>query len=291
MSQADTSDQNLVLEATGGDAPYDPADLTYASSFTSPWKRGIIRVIENLTGRYKLLLLIRKWERDANRNPDFWRSVLDKLEIDLTTPADQLARIPGTGPLVVVSNHPHGLIDGIVMAHLLSHARDDYKILTRALLCHVPRIDKYLLPVSFPHEPGAIQTNIRMRQEAIAHLRDGGCVALFPAGTVSTAERWFGEASDPDWLPFTAKMIRQTGARVLPVFYQGQNSRAFQIANKLSTTLRQSLLLHEIKHAMYKAQAPIVGDVIDRDVLNTYAKDGPGLMKFLKEKTYALKPV
>ena len=287
--QTDPVAANYVLETEGGDQPYNPADLTYANSFTSPFKRGVIRVIENLTGRYRLLWLVRKWERDENRHPDFWRSVLDKLQIRLTTPKEQLAKIPKTGPLVVVSNHPHGLIDGIVMAHLMSHARDDYKILTRSLLCHVPRIDKYLLPVAFPHEPGAIQDNIRMRKEAIAHLKDGGCVALFPAGTVATSEGWFGEAMDPDWLPFTAKMIRQSGAQVLPVFFPGANSRAYQIANKLSVTLRQALLLHEIKHAMKKDQAPVVGDLISPDVLASYEKDGPGLMKYLKEQTYALK--
>ncbi|MBC6442309.1 MAG: lysophospholipid acyltransferase family protein [Rhodobacteraceae bacterium] len=264
--------------------------MTYATSFASPWKRGVIRVIENLTGRFRLLRLIRKWERDKNRHPDFWVSVLDRLQIRLKTPQEQLDAIPGDGPLVVVSNHPHGLIDGIVMAHLLSHARDDYKVLTRALLCHVPRIDKYLLPVAFPHEPDAVQTNITMRRKAIAHLKSGGCVALFPAGAVATSETWFGPATDADWLPFTARMIHQSDARVLPLFFPGANSRAYQIANKLSVTLRQALLLHEIKASMYKDQAPIVGEVIDRDTLDTYKQDGPGLMRFLRQKTYDLKP-
>jgi putative hemolysin len=280
-----------ILAATGGSEPYKASELTYAGSFTSPWKRALIRIIENLTGRLKLLLLVRAFERDENRDPDFWRAVLDKLDIRLTTPKAQLDRIPKTGPLVVVSNHPHGLVDGIVMAHLLSHARDDYKILARAFLKHVPRIDKYLLPVAFAHEPDAIQTNIRMRKEAILHLQEGGCVALFPAGTVATSETWFGPVVDPEWLPFTAKMIRQSGAQVLPVFFPGANSRAYQIANKLSVTLRQALLLHEIKHAMHKDQAVVVGELISPDVLKTFEKDGPGLMKFLKQKTYDLKQV
>lgn len=282
--------EQLILEATGGTEPYKASELTYAGSFSSPWKRGLIRVIENLTGRLKLLWLVRQWEKDENRNPDFWRSVLDRLDINLTTPQDQLDYIPKEGPLVVVSNHPHGLVDGIVMAHLLSHARDDYKILARAFLRHVPRIDKYLLPVAFPHEPDAIQTNIRMRKEAINHLKDGGCIALFPAGTVATSETWFGPIEDPDWMPFTAKMIRQSGAQVLPVFFPGSNSRWYQIANKLSVTLRQSLLLHEIKHAMHKDQGVVVGELIEPDVLKSFEKDGPGLMKFLKNKTYELKP-
>ena len=282
--------QNYVLETDGGDQPYNASDLTYATSFTSPFKRTIIRIIENFTGRIKLLRLVRRWEKDENRHPDFWKSVLDQLEIELTTPQDQLDAIPKEGPLVIVSNHPHGLVDGIVMAHLVSHARDDYKILTRSLLCHVPRIDKYLLPVSFPHEPDAIQSNIRTRKDAINHLKDGGCVALFPAGTVATSETYFGPAKDPDWMPFTAKMIRQSGARVLPVYFQGQNSRVFMIANKLSTTLRQGLLLHEIAYAMKKNQAPIVGTVVPDDVLKSYEKDAPGLMKYLRAATLELQP-
>ncbi|MCP5085969.1 MAG: acyltransferase [Rhodobacteraceae bacterium] len=280
-----------ILEATGGATPYDAADLTYATSFTSPWKRILIKVIENFTGRIKLLRLVRKWERDENRDSDFWQSVLDKLEIKLTTPQEELDYIPKEGPLVVVSNHPHGLVDGIVMAHLLSHARDDYKILTRSLLCHVPRIDKYLLPVSFPHEPDAIQNNLRTRKEAIQHLKAGGCVGLFPAGTVATSDTWFGPAIDPDWMPFAAKLIRQGGAQVLPVYFPGQNSRWFQIANKLSTTLRQSLLLHEIAFVMKKNQPVKVGKLVSAEVLKSYEKDMPGLMKYLRTETMALKPV
>jgi putative hemolysin len=248
-------------------------------------------MIENLTGRLRLLWLVRKWEVDPDRDPNFWKSVLDRLNIKLTTPQDQLDAIPKTGPLVVVSNHPHGLVDGIVMAHLLSHARDDYKILARAFLRHVPRIDRYLLPVAFPHEPDAIQTNIRMRKEAIAHLKNQGCIALFPAGTVATSDTWFGPVIDSDWMPFTAKMIRQSGAQVLPVFFPGANSRAYQIANKLSVTLRQALLLHEIKAAMHKDQKVVVGELIEPEMLQSFEKDGPGLMKFLKQKTYDLKPV
>jgi len=281
---------NHILEATGGVSPYNPADLTYATSFTSPLKRALIKVIENVTGRIKLLRLVRKWEQDENRADDFWESVLDRLQIKLTTPQDELDYIPKEGPLVVVSNHPHGLVDGIVMAHLLGHARDDYKILTRSLLCHVPRIDKYLLPVSFPHEPDAIQNNIQTRKVAIQHLKDGGCVGLFPSGTVATSKTWFGPAIDNDWMTFTAKMIRQSGAQVLPVYFPGQNSRWFQIANKLSTTLRQSLLLHEIAYAMNKNQPVKVGKLISQDVLKSYEKDARGLMKYLRAETLALNP-
>ncbi|PCH96766.1 MAG: acyltransferase [Rhodobacteraceae bacterium] len=287
MDQKD--EMQLILEATGGDIPYKARDLTYASSFTNPFKRGLIRTIENLTGRLKCLYLIRKWERNANRNPNFWISVLDQMNIKMTTPKEQLDKIPKEGPILIVSNHPHGLVDGIVMAQLLSEVRDDYKILTRSLLCNVPRVEEYLLPVSFPHEPGAIQNNIQTRKVAINHLNEGGCVGLFPAGTVSTSDTFFGSVVEADWMPFTAKMINKSQARVVPVYFPGENSRLFQIANKLSTTLRQAFLLHEIAHACGKDQAPIVGDVIERDRLAEFAKDSKAMMNFLKAETLKLK--
>ena len=137
----------------------------------------------------------------------------------------------------------------------------------------VPRIEKYLLPVAFPHEENAIKDNIETRKRAIEHVKDGGCIALFPAGGVSTSPTFFGEAIDPEWPTFTAKMIRQTGAQVLPMYYPGQNSRAYQIANLLSVTLRQSLLLHEIKVAVGKDQGPRVGELVPQEVLASYEKD------------------
>jgi putative hemolysin len=272
------------------DKLYDRSELTYANSFPSRTKRIFISIIEILTARYYLLYKMRKWERNQNKDPDFWISVLEEMNIELTTPKAEIDRIPSDGPLVIVSNHPHGLIDGIVMARLISQVRDDYQILTRALLVGVTRIEKYLLPVSFPHEEDAIRKNIQMRQKAISALKDGHCIALFPAGTVSTSETYFGEPTEREWATFTAKMVRQSGAKVLPIYFTGSNSRWFQIANKLGDTMRQSLLLYEIRNAFNKKQSPVIGELIDPDVVKSFEKDAKGLMAFLREETLKLKP-
>jgi putative hemolysin len=269
---------------------YDRSDLTYANSFPSRGKRFFIMLVEALTARYYLLYKMRKWERNPNKNPDFWVSVLDEMNIELTTPKEDIARIPSEGPLVIVSNHPHGLTDGIIMARLISHVRDDYQILTRALLVGVTRVEKYLLPVSFPHEEDSVRKNIEMRQKAIASLKDGHCIALFPAGTVSTSETYFGEPTEREWATFTAKMVRQSGAKVLPIYFTGSNSRWFQIANKLGDTLRQSLLLYEIRKSFNKKQSPVIGELIDPEIIKSYEKDAKGLMAFLREETLKLKP-
>lgn len=276
--------------ASAGYKPYDGHNLSYAGTFTNPFKANTIRAIEWLTGKITLMRLVRAFERTGRRpGQSFWRKALDLLEIDLLTPAEQIARIPAEGPVVVVANHPHGLVDGMILAELIGQVRQDFKILTRSLLTNVPEIQYHMLPVAFPHEPDSLRMNIEMRKLAMAHLAEGGVIVLFPAGQVATAPGWFDRAVEPEWLPFTAKMILKSNAQVVPVYFPGQNSRWFHIANHLSLTIRQGLLLHEIVHAMRKPQKPVIGPAIGRDMIDRWQDDPRGFMAHLRETTLALR--
>lgn len=272
------------------ETPYDGRNLSYAGTFTNPFKAFVIRVMELLTGKLTLLKLVRKFEAAGQVGmTEFWRRAINLLRIDLKTPDSQIAHIPKTGPVVIVANHPHGLVDGMILAELVGRVRQDFKILTRSLLTNVPLIQYHMLPVAFPHEPDAVRMNIEMRKLAMEHLNDNGVIILFPAGQVATSKTWFGPAVEADWLPFTAKMILKSKTKVVPVYFPGQNSRWFQIANKLSNTLRQGLLLHEIAYAMDKPQKPVIGRALDRDEIDPWAKDPRGFMAQLRETTLALR--
>jgi len=249
--------QNIAAEpAHTGDGKmtftkYDRRSLSYASTFDDPWKARVISAMELFTGKLKILRLIRKFEqRGTPSGQAFWRAALDTMGIDLTTPQEQLDRIPKEGPVVVVANHPHGMVDGMIFADLIGRVRPDYRILTRSLLTSIDEVaGSYMIPVPFPHDPDAQRKGVEMRAKAMAHLKEGGVVALFPSGVVAASESWWGPAVEAEWNVFTAKMIRRSGAQVVPMRFPGQNSRAYQIANRLSPMLRQGLLLHEIAHA------------------------------------------
>lgn len=272
------------------DQPYDGRNLSYAGTFTNPAKATLIRVIELLTGKLRLLKLVRKFEAAGQvEQTDFWRRAIDLLQIDLQTPDEQIAHIPKEGPVVIVANHPHGLVDGMILAELVGRVRQDFKILTRSLLTNVPIIQYHMLPVAFPHEPDAVRTNLEMRREAMKHLKENGVIILFPAGQVATSPGWMDEALEAEWLPFTAKMILKSDAKVVPIFFPGQNSRWFQWANKVSITIRQGLLLHEIAHAMKKPQKPVIGPAIDRDGIEPWQKDPRGFMAHLRDLTLSLR--
>ncbi|HHI70752.1 MAG TPA: acyltransferase [Rhodobacteraceae bacterium] len=247
--------------------------------------------MEWMTGKIPLLRLIRKFEREGVVSGQaFFTRALQLMQIEVQTPQEQIAKIPATGPVIVVANHPSGLVDGLILAELIGKVREDYKILTRSLLTGIPEIEKFMLPVAFPHEENSQRLNIKMRKEAMDHLKDDGVIVLFPAGVVASSKKMFGPAIEAEWNPFTAKMILRSGATVVPIYFPGQNSRAYLMANLVSATLRQGLLLHEVVRSLKKPQAPIIGDPILPEEISEWSKDPRGFMGWLREKTLALNP-
>lgn len=271
--------------------PYDKRKLSYANTFHNPWQSTVIRTMEWMTGKLHLLRLIRRFERQGVvAGQGFWPRALAIMGIELLTPEAEIARIPASGPVVVVANHPHGLVDGMVLAELVGRVRQDYKILTRSLLTGVDEIAQFTIPVAFPHEAGSVQQNLEMRKRAMAHLAKGGVVVVFPSGAVAGSQTLFGPAVEAEWNPFTAKMILRSGAAVVPIRFRGQNSRAYQIANRLSATLRQGLLLHEVVHSLNRPQRPVVGLPIPHADCAAWADNPRGFMAWLRERTLALEP-
>lgn len=288
----DSSQDNTETQRGTDAAPivYDRRTLTYSNTFDSPAKRNLIRTIEWLTGKISIIRMTREFERRGKfHGQAFWRGALDVMGVDLLTPEEQLAKIPKTGPVVLVANHPHGLVDGMILADLIGRVRTDYRILTRSILTGIDEdATNFMIAVPFPHEPDAQKKMVDMRLAAMNHLQNGGLVALFPSGVVASSDTMFGPTIEREWNVFTAKMIRKSGAAVVPCYFPGANSRWYQIANRLSATVRQGLLLHEIVHACGKPQKPVIGDAIAHDVIKEKVADQRKFMAWLRQVTMDL---
>jgi len=271
------------------DTPYDRKKLSYANTFTNPVQRNTIKTLELLTGKLRLLRKVRQFEKmGIPVGQPFWKQALDLLGINLLTKQSEITKIPKKGSLVITANHPHGLVDGMVLAELIGKVRTDYKILTRSLLTGVKQIDQFMIPVPFDHEENALKKSLEMRKSAMDHLENGGVVVIFPSGKVASSETMFGDVIEGDWNPFTAKLIQKSGANVVPIFFPGSNSRIYQIANQISATLRQGLLIYEVVHAMNKPQKPLVGSLIKQDEISVWKSDPRGFMRWLRERTLSL---
>jgi putative hemolysin len=270
--------------------PYDMRRLSYAGTFKNPVKANTIRALEWLTAKITLLKLIRDFERTgAPVGAPFWPKAIRQMGITIQTPPEEIALIPKTGPLVVVSNHPSGLVDGMVLAEMVTRVRSDFKILTRSLLTGIPEVEEFMIPVPFPHEDNARELGLQMRNETMAHLKAGGVIILFPAGKVAMSEGWWGPAVESEWNVFTHKIVKSSGATILPVYFPGQNSRAFLIANKISDTVRQGLLLYEIKRCLFKPTRPVIGAPIPAEELKKWEGNPRGFLAWLREHTLSLK--
>ena len=278
----------MVAEQDG--PVYDRRSLTYSNTFDSGLKRNTIRAIEWVTGKIAIMRMLRQFQSEGPHDRrHFWRDALDVMQIKLLTPPDEMAHIPATGPVIFVANHPHGLVDGMVILDLVGRIRSDLKVLTRSILTGIDETAaSFLIPVPFPHEEDAQKKGITMRAEAMANLEAGGAIAVFPSGVVASSETMFGPAVEAEWNVFTAKMIRRSGATVIPIYFPGSNSRWYLMANRISATLRQGLLLHEIVAACKKPQAPVVGAPIPPDEIAARSGDPRAFVAWLRDQTLAL---
>ena len=276
--------------------PMSPArsiarEISYASSARTRAGRAVIRSLENLTGRLGLIRMARGYDAEVAAGRDFWDVMMERYGLRLQVTGGSLADIPATGPLVVIANHPYGILDGLVLGHILARRRGDFRILAHRVFRKAAELERVILPIDFDETREARAQNLRTRREALEHLAAGGCIGIFPGGTVSTALRPFGRPMDPSWRRFTARLIARSGAAVVPVFFEGHNSRMFQIASHLHVTLRMALLVNEFRARVGAPVRVVVGRPLDPAGIAARAGEPRALMDHLRAETYRLSPL
>ncbi len=223
-------------------------EFSYASEAHSLGRILAIRTVERLTGQPHLKKLYLDYQNENLPVEDFWQEVINRLNLNLRIHAGELDNVPESGPLVVVANHPYGVLDGIVICWLVAQKRKDFKILINSVLCRAREMTDHVLPVDFDPTPQALDTNLKSRKQARKLLEDGGVVIVFPAGAISTTPKPFAKtAIDEPWAPLVGQLVRRTQSPVLPIHFGGQNSKLFQIASHFSATMRAALIFREVR--------------------------------------------
>ena len=265
-------------------------DISYATSARTGPGRALIRVLENATGRRHLIARARGYETEVARGRSFWQVIPERYGLSLDIIGGSLANIPRSGPLVLIANHPYGILDGLMMGHLLDAARGDFRILANAVFRRAPDLNRVLLPISFDETKAAVKLNLETRGTALDFLAQGGAIGVFPGGTVSTSAKPFSRPMDPSWRNFTAKMIAKSGATVVPVYFEGHNSRLFQLASRIHSNLRLAMLLSEFRARMDEPVRVVIGEPIPPERLEALKSDPTAMMQSLRRATYALSP-
>ncbi|ATG39707.1 acetyltransferase domain-containing protein [Phaeobacter piscinae] len=269
-------------------------DLSYAHSAQTRPGQAMIRMMENATGRLQLIKRAEGYETDVAAGQSFWSVMRARYGLQLEVVRGTLSHIPQDQPVVVIANHPYGILDGLMLGHILSEARGDFRILAHQVFRKADDLSRVILPIDFAETKAALKTNLETRKAALEYLGQGGAIGIFPGGTVSTAARPFLRPKvppmDPMWRGFTARMIAKSRAVVVPIYFDGHTSRLFQMASHLHPTLRMGLLIKEFRKRVDTPVRVSIGTPIGRDVLDPLASDAKAMMDFLRKATYELSP-
>jgi putative hemolysin len=219
-------------------------------------------------------------------------SLLVEMRVELRVDAADTARIPASGAVVVVANHPFGMLDGATLALLLTRVRPDVKVMTNYLLSDVPELARNCIFVDpFQSDRGfrgnSLDTNRRAIREALEWLQGGGMLAVFPAGEVSHWQLPSGQIADPAWNDTAARLIRRTGAAALPIYFCGRNSVSFHLFRMIHPRLRSAFLLQEFLQQEGRAVEVRVGSEIPGESMAGIADDREAI-EYLRWRTYLL---
>lgn len=218
---------------------------------------------------------------------EFADKLIEYLKVKCDFNEQELDYLPKEGPFIIVSNHPFGAIDGILMLSIIGQRRPELKILTNFMLSYIPNLSENFFPVNpFTDRPG-LKSSLKGLKLAKEHLRNGGALGLFPSGEVSSNANKEKVVKDIPWQISVVKLIRNSGVPVVPIFFGGQNSAMFHFLGKIHPMLRTVRLPHELSNKKNKTVALRIGKPIPVSELEDFTSLKE-LSLYLWNRTYAL---
>ena len=265
--------------------------FTFATAEVNRLGQIFIMITELLTGKLKLKKLYDEYLSE-NRPPQyFWDDAVIKLKLTLKTFFEDGSQIPKRGKLIVIANHAFGVADGVSICSVISKVRQDYKMVTHKVLRQADAVKDKILPIDFNETKEALFTNINTRKEAEKVLLNDGVLVIFPSGRIATKKNLakYTKADDGEWKQWVSKLILKTKSPVLPIFFDGQNSQWYHVANKLGLTFRYSLCMYELKRKIGDSIYMYFGSIISYEHLAKIG-DIKEITGYLRSVTYALDP-
>ena len=265
--------------------------FTFATAEVNRLGQLFIMITELMTGKIKLKKLYDQYLLEERPPQFFWDDAVSKLNLTLKTSFQEGSYIPKKGKLIVIANHAFGVADGVSICSIISKVRQDYKMVTHKVLRQADAVKDKILPIDFNENKEALLTNISTRKEAEKMLLNDGVLILFPSGRIATKKnlRKNTKADDGEWKQWVSKLILKTKSPVLPIFFDGQNSQWYHIANKLGLTFRYSLCMYELKRKIGDNIYMYFGSLISYEYLEKIG-DIREITNYLRSVTYSLDP-
>ncbi|WP_337879073.1 lysophospholipid acyltransferase family protein [Rheinheimera sp.] len=246
-----------------------------------PWLQTPVR------GALRHLLHEQEFVEFARRYPhlqgiEFVEQVLDYFQFAYQVRDNEVERIPSTGKVVIIANHPIGSLDGLALIKLVSDIRPDVKVIANQLLMAIDPLHSLLLPVN--NMSGGTE---RSRIDRISdHLQQEGALILFPAGEVSRLKP--NGIRDNKWHGGFLRFAMAAKAPILPIYIDGRNSALFYGASMLYKPLATMLLVQEMFKQKRKNIGMRIGELIPYDSIAQLPLETAAKVKLFKKHLYRL---
>lgn len=272
--------------------PQPDSVFALTSPFKDPFRHKLFCMVRRSVERVFMLDQVDEVYRTIRDDPrykgrDFFDSAMEVLNVRIDVAQADRDRIPQTGPLVVVANHPFGGLEGILLMRILLDRRPDVKVMANYLLGRMPEMAAHSILVDPFGSRAAVGKNIGPIKEAIRWLRGGRALLVFPSGEVSHLNVQEKRIEDPKWNESIAGIIRHTGASALPVFVEGRNSAVFQMLGMVHPKVRTVLLPRELIRKQGSVMRFRIGNVVPFKRLEQIENAGE-MMDYLRLRTYLL---
>lgn len=224
---------------------------------------------------------------EDKKGMDFIQEVIKILDLQIELDPGELKRIPATGPVMVVSNHPLGGLDGLLLIKFISGIRNDIKILAGQLLQKVEPVSGYFMENNpFENRFRGEQSTYTGLKDSMSHLKNGGLLVLFPAGDTSTFDGQ-NMITDGVWRFPVVKFIKKMGVPVVPVLFQSYNSRIFKMIGRIHPALQNARFPTELFLKKHRNIRIRIGNPIHKSEQDKFA-DIYQFGRYLRAKTYGM---
>ncbi len=270
------------IPSTPPDGFHLPAEMIFPALGAGPVRSAVEKLMS-----LERLYAVYESARRADGEASIFDRLLDSMSVRAVVSDADLARVPREGPVIVVANHPFGLIEGPVLGSILWKVRPDVKVMANSLMAAMPEVAGHCILVNPFGGPEAARRNGRGLKEAIGWLRNGGMLVMFPAGAVARVDVKRREITDPEWNPAVGRIARITGAAVLPMYFAGKNSALFHLAGMVHPAVRTAMLPHEFLNKKRTSVEMRMGHAISARRMEGFASEEQ-LVGYLRRRIYAL---
>jgi len=214
---------------------------------------------------------------------EFIDELIKSLEFNIEFDESQLGKIPKKGSLIIVSNHPLGGFDGLLLIKYISMVRKDVKVLANFLLKKIEPVSEFFLSENPFEEDGTVSD---ASNEAMEHLGNGGVICLFPALDLNRKDTFDG-VTDRVWQFPVVKFIKNARVPVMPVLFQGTNSRLLHLFAKIHPSLKNARMPSEILSKKHKNIKIRMGSPIREEEQDRFG-DVYQFGRYLRARTYSM---